>query len=190
MYFCAYVVVLHRQLYSLIINYFLNERNLESTMNVKDYVIQELESYPRTLRQIAVLRYELEHPVQVSTEEMLDAMAFARGEHFGSAPGHVSDKTLYIAMNYRQKAAAANSEISEEISAKLLELERKKGRIEYYVGMLDSRKANVIRLCFFEGRTIEDAAEELNISAKTAQIAKKKAIEELTDLFALTSNIN
>ena len=93
-------------------------------------------------------------------------------------------------MNYRQKAAAANSEISEEISAKLMELERKKGRIEYYVGMLDSRKANVIRLCFFEGRTIEDAAEELNISAKTAQIAKKKAIEELTDLFALTSNIN
>ena len=36
-------------------------------MNVKDYVVQELESYPRTLRQIAVLRYELEHPVQVST---------------------------------------------------------------------------------------------------------------------------
>ena len=65
-------------------------------MNVKDYVIQELESYPRTLRQIAVLRYELEHPVQVSTEEMLDAMAFARGEHFGSAPGHVSDKTYIL----------------------------------------------------------------------------------------------
>ena len=92
-------------------------------MNVKDYVVQELESYPRTLRQIAVLRYELEHPVQVSTEEMLDAMAFARGEHFGVAPGHVSDKTLYIAMNYRQKANEVNAEISGEISAKLLELE-------------------------------------------------------------------
>lgn len=112
-------------------------------MNVKDYVIQELESYPRTLRQIAVLRYELEHPVQVSTEEMLDAMAFARGEHFGSAPGHVSDKTLYIAMNYRQKANEVNAEISGEISAKLLELEHKKNRIEYYVGMLDSRKAEI-----------------------------------------------
>lgn len=56
--------------------------------------------------------------------------------------------------------------------------------------MLDNRKSNVIRLCFFEGQTIEDAAEELNISAKTAQIAKKKAIEELMELFALTSNIN
>ena len=143
MYFCAFVVVLHHQLYSLIFNYFLNERNLESTMNVKDYVVQELESYPRTLRQIAVLRYELEHPVQVSTEEMLDAMAFARGEHFGVAPGHVSDKTLYIAMNYRQKANEVNAEISGEISAKLLELEHKKNRIEYYVGMLDSRKAEI-----------------------------------------------
>lgn len=132
----------------------------------------------------------MEHPAHVSAQEMLDAMTYACGDRTGSSPGHVSDKTFYIAMNYRQKAAAANSEISEEISAKLMELERKKGRIEYYVGMLDSRKANVIRLCFFEGRTIEDAAEELNISAKTAQIAKKKAIEELTDLFALTSNIN
>ena len=138
MYFCAFVVVLHHQLYSLIFNYFLNERNLESTMNVKDYVVQELESYPRTLRQIAVLRYELEHPVQVSTEEMLDAMAFARGEHFGVAPGHVSDKTLYIAMNYRQKANEVNAEISGEISAKLLELEHKKNRIEYYVGMISA----------------------------------------------------
>ena len=163
---------------------------LHMTINIKNYVIQELEAYPRILRQISVLRYEMEHPAHVSAQEMLDAMTYACGDRTGSSPGHVSDKTFYIAMNYRQKAAAANSEISEEISAKLLELERKKGRIEYYVGMLDSRKANVIRLCFFDGRTIEDAAEELNISAKTAQIAKKKAIEDLTDLFALTSNIN
>ena len=101
------------------------------TINIKNYVIQELEAYPRILRQISVLRYEMEHPAHVSAQEMLDAMAYACGDCTGSSPGHVSDKTFYIAMNYRQKAAAANSEISEEISAKLLELERKKGRIEY-----------------------------------------------------------
>ena len=55
--------------------------------------------------------------------------------------------------------------------------------------MLDSRKAEVIRLCFFKGMTIEGAAENLDISAKTAQNAKKKALEDLTELFALTSNI-
>lgn len=116
-------------------------------------------------------------------------MAFARGEHLRSTPGHISDKTLYIAMNYRQKANEVNAEISRETSTKLLELERKKNRIDYYVGMLDSRKAEVIRLCFFKGMTIEGAAENLDISAKTAQNAKKKALEDLTELFALTSNI-
>lgn len=141
--------------------------------NIKNYVIRELESYPWLLRQIAVLRYEMEHPVHVSAEEMLDAMSYARGDCIRTAPGHVSDKTFYIAMNYQQKADAANNEISEEISVKLLELERKKNRIEYYVRMLNSRNASVIRLCFFEGKTIEDTAEELGISAKTAQIAKK-----------------
>ena len=33
-------------------------------------------------------------------------------------------------------------------------------------------------------------AEELGISAKTAQIAKKRAIEELTELFALTATVD
>ena len=90
------------------------------TKNIKNYVIQELEAYPRILRQISVLRYEMEHPAHVSAQEMLDAMTYACGDRTGSSPGHVSDKTFYIAMNYRQKAAAANSEISEEISAKLM----------------------------------------------------------------------
>ena len=76
-------------------------------MNIREYVLRELENYPRILRQIAVLRYEMEHPAKVSEEEMLDAMAFARGEHTGSAPGHISDKTFYIAMNYRQKTEDA-----------------------------------------------------------------------------------
>ena len=53
--------------------------------------------------------------------------------------------------------------------------------------MLDSRKAEIIRLCFFKGMTIEEAAEKLDVSAKTAQNAKKKALEDLTELFALTA---
>lgn len=141
--------------------------------NIKNYVIRELESYPWLLRQIAVLRYEMEHPVHVSAEEMLDAMSYARGDCIRTAPGHVSDKTFYIAMNYQQKADAANNEISEEISVKLLELERKKNRIEYYVRMLNSRNASVIRLCFFEGKTIEDTAEELALALRQRRLPRK-----------------
>lgn len=157
-------------------------------MNMREYVLRELESYPRILRQIAVLRYEMEHPAKVSEEEMLNAMAFARGEHTGSAPGHISDKTFYIAMNYHQKTEDAKKGISDEIAAKLTELERKKRRIDYYVGTLEPRRAQIIRLCFFEGKTLEKAAEELGVSVKTAQLDRKKALEELMELFALTSD--
>lgn len=60
-----------------------------------------------------------------------------------------------------------------------------------YHGILtENGCVRLIRLCFFEGKTIEDTAEELGISAKTAQIAKKRAIEELTELFALTATVD
>ena len=115
------------------------------------------------------------------------------GCNYSVIPDQIEAGTFMIA------AAATKGDITiknvipkhlESISAKLLELERKKNRIEYYVGMLNSRNASVIRLCFFEGKTIEDTAEELGISAKTAQIAKKRAIEELTELFALTATVD
>lgn len=64
------------------------------TINIKNYVIQELEAYPRILRQISVLRYEMEHPAHVSAQEMLDAMAYACGDRTGSSPGHVSDMRI------------------------------------------------------------------------------------------------
>lgn len=44
--------------------------------------------------------------------------------------------------------------------------------------------------CAFDPPTSENTAEELGISAKTAQIAKKRAIEELTELFALTATVD
>lgn len=53
-------------------------------MNMREYVLRELESYPRILRQIAVLRYEMEHPAKVSEEEMLDARRL-RGESIPAA---------------------------------------------------------------------------------------------------------
>ena len=60
-----------------------------------------LKDYLRSIRKIAQLRYELEHPALVSPAEMMEAMTFAKRTREGSRPsGYVSDKTLYTAMNY------------------------------------------------------------------------------------------
>ena len=72
-------------------------------MNVtREYVVQLLNYYHQRVCQIALLRYELEHPVQVSPAEMIDAMSFVKDTNIRRSIGHISNKTLFIAVNYQQ----------------------------------------------------------------------------------------
>ena len=70
----------------------------------RESIVRLLENYPTMQRQIALLRYEMEHPAHISPSELIGAMSFAKGDGLGTSSGHISDKTLYIAMNYQQKA--------------------------------------------------------------------------------------
>lgn len=69
-----------------------------------NYVMSLLQNYRATKRKIQQLRYELEHPTHVTPEEMIEAMSFAKGEGEGRPSGSISNKTLYIAMNYQDAA--------------------------------------------------------------------------------------
>ena len=91
-----------------------HQTDLTEVLNAMKYTRNEierkLEDYPAMEREIAVLQFELEHPAMVSEDEMREAMTFARGDCVGGAKGHISDKTMYIALNYRQAAERANQE--------------------------------------------------------------------------------
>lgn len=45
-------------------------------------IISDLNDYTNIKQKISILRYELEHPVTVSPEEMLESMNFAHGRRF------------------------------------------------------------------------------------------------------------
>lgn len=68
------------------------------------YVLKLLESYNERERKIAVLRYNLEHPAKVSRSEQIEAMNFGHGDGLDHSAGHISNKTLYIALNYEEQA--------------------------------------------------------------------------------------
>ena len=72
-------------------------------MNKSDHdrVLRVLNHYPNMIRKISILRYELEHPTTVTPEDMLEPMNYAHGDGDGVLSSTVSNKTLYIAMNYR-----------------------------------------------------------------------------------------
>ena len=162
-------------------------------MNIetKTYVVGLLESYRKRAKQIELLHYELAHPVRVTANEMIGALALAHGDDSGSGHpgGHASDKTLYIALNYQDRANQANKSASREVVDHLVTLEQEQERLKYYVSLLPDRQVSVIKLTYFEGRTQEDVAEKMELAKRTVQMLKAQAIDALTAMYDYTMQL-
>ena len=126
---------------------------MNMSSNAKDRVLSLLQNYRVTKRKIEQLRYELEHPARVSPDEIIEAMNFAKGDGEGRPSGSVSNKTLYIAMNFQSAADEANAALTHDLVSRLVPLEQEINRLEHYVALLEPRQAEVIRLAYFEGHT-------------------------------------
>ena len=113
---------------------------------MKNYVIKQLETYHDRERKIAVLRYDLEHPSEVGVTEQIEAMNYGSGEGVGHSKGHISNKTLYIALNYEEQAKQLNAESAKEIADELFILERRQKKLLYYISLLEKRQAEVVRM--------------------------------------------
>lgn len=113
-------------------------------VETKTYVISLLESYHNRTNQIALLHYELEHPANVSSEEMIGAMSLSHGDSASRSKGHVSNKTLYIALNYREKAESLNLNTVDEISTQLVELEQIQARLDHCISLLGRRQKKLV----------------------------------------------
>lgn len=151
--------------------------------NMKKLVINLLESYADRERKIAVLRYELEHPAAVGKAEQIEAMNFGHGDGLGHSAGHISNKTLYIALNYEEQADHMNAETAREIANELFALECEQKRLNYFIGLLEERQAEVIRLAFEKGVPTKEVAERFGLTYRTIDRIKRAAIENLAEMY-------
>lgn len=156
---------------------------------IKAYVIGLLQSYHKRSKQIELLHYELAHPVHISEDEMIDSLSLSRSDNGGNHSGYVSDKTLYIALNYQDRAKKLNWDTKSEISSLLVELESEQERLKYYVSLLATRQSEVLKLLFFEGYSQEECAQKLKIAARTVRRIKDDAIDALTELYSFSKAI-
>lgn len=147
------------------------------------YVTGLLMTYSVRDRQIKQLRYEMEHPPLASLNETIEAMSFAHGEGGGRSDGYVSDKTRYIALNYQGKANQLNSDVKTELVERLTELEREQERLKYYVSLLNELQKKAIEMFYFEGKTLDEVADELKASVRYVRSIKDKAITELVSMY-------
>ena len=148
------------------------------------YVLSLLESYNERERKIAVLRYNLEHPTTVSRTEQIEAMNFRHGDSLGHSAGHISNKTLYIALNYEEQPERMNAESAHEIAKELFALECEQRRLTYFIGLLDKRQAEVIRLVFVDGIPTKEVAASFGLTYRTIDRIKRTAIENLAEMYA------
>ena len=160
------------------------------TEDAKERVVQKLYEYPKIKQRIKILRFELMNHKTVSADDMLETMCFAKGDGTGHNPGYVSNKTLYIAMNYQSAAENANDESSKEILNRLIPLEREASRIEYYFSFLQEKEKTVLRLLYFERSSLSEVAEKSSISIWGVRKLRDEGIEKLVEMYDFINEPN
>lgn len=159
--------------------------------DMKKQVTKLLETYPDRERQIALLHYEMQHSTRISPEEVIDSMALGHGDGVGgSGKGRISNKTMYIALNYQDRMDRMNAEAANEIAQRLLELEEEQDRLRHYVSLLEKREADVIRSFYIEGISWEEIAQKIGVALRTVHKIKNRAIDHLAEMYAYKAGLN
>ncbi len=157
---------------------------------MNNHAIELLESWPARKQKIDILRFELEHFTGIRKDEALEAMALAHGDGSGRSGGHISDKTLYIALNYQSRTDTMNTDAKENIVVELVELEQAQQRLDYYLSLLDTREAEVLRLTYLNKLSQEKIAKNMDMSVRTVQTLKSKALKSLSRMYQLIENLS
>lgn len=157
--------------------------------DMKKRVEELLKTYRDRKVQIDILIYKMQHG-NILSDEMIEAMALGHGDSMGSSgKGYISDKTMYIALNYQEQMDRLNVEAANDIAGTLLKLKTVQNQLEYYVSLLDKRQEEVIRLTFFEGIDQDGIAKSLGVVPRTLRRIKKEAIEKLTKMYTFTEDL-
>lgn len=156
----------------------------------KKQVVEVLKAYPRKKTQINLLRYELEHPSHVSEEELIESLSLAKTENGGGkSPGHISNKTMMIALQYQDAAQRMNGDVVAEIAQELSALEAEVGRIDYYLTLLEEGKALVLRRYYIEQKSWAELESELHLSQRALIKRRDDGVGELAEMFGFLGRI-
>jgi len=154
-------------------------------------VIERLRTYPEIKRRIGQLRFELDNFPVIDECDFIESLALGahpdgQGYRHG---GHPSDKTMAIALQYKNIKREREDDSYFDIKRELRSLEPEARRLEHYVSILGSPETDAIRLLYFERKTWDEAAHQLNTSRQTLSRYRKSAINGLASMYAALSGI-
>lgn len=153
----------------------------------KNHVLGLLENSSHRLRQLELMRYELQHCAQVTGIEMIEAMSLpsASAENVTAYSKAVPD----VALSYKQTVEQLNAEALSDAVSAYMELWYEHDRLVHYIGLLDERQRRVIQLYYFESYVWTDVAKNIHTTVRTAQRLRQQAVDELTRLYTFANTL-
>lgn len=146
-------------------------------------VISLLESFHEREQKISLLKYELINFPRASPGEVIDGMGLGHSCELSPHSGYISNKTLFIALNYQDRAEQINGETLKDILEELGEVENIQNRLTYYVSILAPQQKKVIQRFYFEDRGWEEIAKEVKVALRTVHKIKNKALDKLAEFY-------
>lgn len=90
---------------------------------------------------------------------------------------------------YEEMAGGVESASSHEMRRKLDDLIQQRERLEVYIGTLGENDAKILRMTYMDGRSNGEIARELRCSLRTINSHRKRAIDELCELYAFADSL-
>ncbi len=149
----------------------------------RDKVVNLLETFHEREQKIALLEYELMNFPRASPDEVIDGMGLGHSGGLTPHSGCISNKTLFIALNYQDRTEQINKETLNDILDELGEVESVQSRLTYYVSILAPQQKKVIRRFYFEGRSWEEIAKEVKVALRTVHKIKNRALDKLAEFY-------
>ncbi len=151
---------------------------------IRAQVVEELKQYPALRKKAVLLRFEQEHPARLSDGEVIESMALSHSMGDGIRPaGFISDKTMRIATQFRDKRDRLNQETIMEIAQELYRVERQLSKLEFHVSQLEEKQAEVIRKYYFEGKTWSELQEQMHLSSRTLIKRRDDGLDALVEIY-------
>jgi DNA-directed RNA polymerase specialized sigma subunit len=158
--------------------------------NSTEKVLTLLRQYPAKKRKIEQLRFELEHPALVSEDDLIKSLAIGGQElNTGGNSGHVTDKTMLIAMRYKEIADKINGDTLTQIKRELRALEVETGKLERYISLLTVRQKEVLRLRYIDGKAWVEIETMLHVNTRTLHAHHNAGVESLTEMYGFIDKI-
>ena len=152
-------------------------------------LVELLENYRSNERKVKVLQFELANRSQLTGSELIEAMSLSVPEGLGGLTGHISDKTMRIALQYDDLAYNMNVEAKEAILHELVPLQAQQDKLKYYISLLGN-DGNILVGYYVDGKSWNRLEEEIEVTVRTLYRWKNEQMKRLLDMYLLSEEYN